>query len=136
LSAENNACNFESTKNIKDMAHVIDNSASLSVPKVKISSSKTASGLWAKLFGDIEFNRVGLCAIVLLVVGILGGGAIGLGGMDSAFEIALLIFPTMAVLTTIIAVQPMKYVLGLAVVAILVDVVVIVANLMYGNPIM
>jgi len=117
------------------MAHVIEKNASISVPKVNVSHDLPSNGLWAKMFGNIEFNRVGLCAISLLFVGIMGGAAIGVGGMDSVFEIALLIFPTMAVLTTIIAVQPMKIVLGLAALAVLIDVVVIVANLIYGNPI-
>ena len=117
------------------MAHAIENNASASVSKVKVSHSNPAKGLWAKMFGNIEFNRVGLSAISLLFVGIMGGTAVGIGGMDSVLEIAVLIFPTMAVLTTIIAVQPMKLILGLSALAVVLDIIVIVANLINGNPI-
>jgi len=52
--------------------------------------------------------------------------------MDSALEVGIIVAPTMAVLTSVISVQPMKYVLGFSVISAVVNIVICALNLAYG----
>ena len=81
------------------------------------------------LFEDFEFYRYGIISILLLVFGTLAGAAVGLGAMSSAFEIALLVIPTMASLTMILAVAPMRSLIWTCLVAIGIDIIMIIYHL-------
>lgn len=78
--------------------------------KVALSKEKTENGL-TFLFGDYEFNRFGISAMMLLIMVCAAGVAVGLGAMSSTFEIALLVFPTVITLSFIIGVAPMKLII-------------------------
>jgi hypothetical protein len=82
-----------------------------------------------KIFGEYEFNRYGIYAILLIIVGCLAGSAVGLGAMESGFQIAVLIGFTMASLCSILAVAPMKYVLYLSLTSMAVSTIFIIINL-------
>lgn len=88
----------------------VNKSAATQKSKVAISKEKTENGL-TFLFGDYEFNRFGISAIMLLVMVCAAGVAVGLGAMSSTFEIALLVFPTVITLSFIIGVAPMKLII-------------------------
>ncbi len=77
-----------------------------------------------------EHNRHFTIVMVLLVVGCLGGVAVGLGALASTFQIALLVFPVMATLSLLLAVQPMKYIMASAVIACLIDLIIIAINIL------
>ncbi|MCB9224130.1 MAG: hypothetical protein H6582_08150 [Crocinitomicaceae bacterium] len=81
------------------------------------------------LFEDFEFYRYGIISILLLVFGTLAGAAVGLGAMSSPVEIALLIIPTMAALTMILAVAPMRTLIWTCLFAIAIDVIMIIYHL-------
>lgn len=81
------------------------------------------------LLENYEFNRYGISAIVLLFIGIMAGVAVYMGAMTSAFEIALLIVPTMAVLVMVLAVQPMRLLLYTFFVTMIIDIAVIAYHL-------
>lgn len=81
------------------------------------------------LFEDHEFYRYGIISILLLVFGTLAGAAVGLGAMESAFQIALLIIPTMAALVMILAVAPMRTLIWTCLFAIGIDVIMIIYHL-------
>lgn len=78
-----------------------------------------------KLVGDYNFNRYGIYPIALLLIGCLSGVAIGLGGMSTPLGISILVVPTMASLTMILAVAPMRLLLWTTLFAIAVDVIMI-----------
>jgi hypothetical protein len=82
------------------------------------------------LFEDHEFYRYGIISILLLVFGTLAGAAVGLGAMESTFQIALLIVPTMAALTMILAVAPMRMLIWTCLFAIGIDVAMIIYHLL------
>ena len=76
---------------------------------MKQDSTGNVSG--EKIFGNVEFNRFGLICAVLLIVGCLGGLAVGLGGVNHVWSLAMIVVPTMATLSLLLAVAPMRYIL-------------------------
>jgi len=82
-----------------------------------------------KIFFDHDMNRYGIISMLLLVVGILGGIAVGTGGIHSTIQLVLLVFSTMAALSMILAVSPMKYIVYSSMFAVAVDLVILTINL-------
>ena len=74
---------------------------------------------------EMEFNRFGWIAIVLLVVGCLGGIAVGLGGIQHTWALIMIVIPTMITLSLLLAVAPMKQIMNAATVSVAVDVLLI-----------
>lgn len=79
-----------------------------------------------RFFQEAEFNRFGLICVIITVVGCLGGVAVGLGAIQSTLTLALVIVPTMATLSLILAVAPMKQIIFAASVSVLIDITLIV----------
>lgn len=79
-----------------------------------------------KIMGDSEFNRFGLICVVLLVVGCLGGTAVGLGAINNTFTLIMVTIPTMLTLSLLLAVSPMRYIITSALISVAIDVVMIV----------
>jgi hypothetical protein len=80
------------------------------------------------IFFDHDMNRYGIISMLLIVVGCLGGIAVGLGGINSAVQLAFLAFSTMGALSMILAVAPMKYIVYSSFLAILIDLVIMSIN--------
>lgn len=76
------------------------------------------------IFFDPNINRYGIISMLLLVVGILAGIAVDSGAMHSTIELILLAITTMATLSMILAVAPMKYIVYSSIIAIIVDIIV------------
>lgn len=98
-------------------------------PLIKcIMSKEIVSGNTSdKILGkNIEFHRFGLICAVLLVVGCLGGLAVGLGAVESVFALTMIVIPTMVTLSLLLAVSPMKYVLTAGVISVVVDILFII----------
>ena len=72
-----------------------------------------------------EFNRFGLIFVILTVVGCLGGAAVGLGAIASTFTLTLVIVPTMATLSLLLAVAPMKWIWAAAITSVAIDLLLI-----------
>jgi hypothetical protein len=81
-----------------------------------------------KIFFDANLNRYGIMAVLIVVVGCLGGIAVGTGGIESTFQLFLLAFSTMFALSMMLAVAPMKWIIWSGLLAILIDIVVISYN--------
>ena len=75
---------------------------------------------------DLEFNRFGIISIVILLVGCLGGFAVGLGAVEHYWSLTLVVVPTMVTLSLLLAVAPMKQILTAATVACLIDLLLMV----------
>ena len=78
-----------------------------------------------ELLEKAEFNRFGIISIVLTVVGCLGGIAVGMGAIESYFTLTLVVVPTMATLSLLIAVAPMRSILIAGALSLLVDLIMI-----------
>lgn len=78
------------------------------------------------ILDTIEFNRYGFISIILLIVGCLGGLTVGFGAVEYTFSLSLVVIPTMLTLALLLAVAPMKYILGSASIAILIDLILII----------
>jgi hypothetical protein len=69
-----------------------------------------ASNLEVSVLKESEFNRFGLISIILLVVGCVGGVAVGLGAIKYTGTLILCVVPTMTTLSLLLAVAPMKWI--------------------------
>jgi hypothetical protein len=78
-----------------------------------------------------EFNRFGLICAILLVIGCLGGVAVGLGAINYTFTLILVVIPTMTTLSILLAVQPMKWIINSAIVCTIIDVLLILYFLIF-----
>ncbi len=74
---------------------------------------------------EMEFNRFGWIAIILTIVGCLGGVAVGLGAIENTLALIVIVIPTMLTLSLLLAVAPMKYITYAAATSIVIDIVLI-----------
>lgn len=74
------------------------------------------------IFNGAEFNRFGLITIVLLIVGCLGGIAVGMGAINNTFTLAMVVFPTMTTLSLVLSVSPMKWIIGATAICAVIDI--------------
>lgn len=101
---------------------------------IQLSKQKSASknvelpNIFTKFFGDIEFNRYGLIAVIILAVVCTASVAVGLGSMTNPVEIAFLIFPCVFTLSFILAVAPMKLIMYTASISLLISISLIIIN--------
>lgn len=94
--------------------------------KVRIMGTAVETKGSDRIFGEnTEFNRFGLISATLLIVGTLGGLAVGLGAIDYVWALVAIVLPTMLTLSLLLAVAPMKYILGAGIVSVIVDVLFI-----------
>ncbi len=80
------------------------------------------------IFFDPNINRYGIISMLLLVVGILAGIAVGSGAMESTIQLIFLALTTMAALSMILAVAPMKYIVYSSMAAVAVDLIILIIN--------
>lgn len=81
--------------------------------------------------GNTEFNRYGLISAVLLIVGCMGGLAVGLGAVEHVLTLSLVVLPTMATLSFILAVAPMRIILTIGSIAAAIDAILIAYYLIF-----
>lgn len=90
---------------------------------------ETQSGFWDKFFsGGAEFNRYSIISGVLLIVGCLGGLTVGLGAIDHTLQLIFVVVPTMATLSLLLALAPMKQILWLAAITVIIDIIIMSIN--------
>lgn len=86
--------------------------------------------IWKVFFGDtLEFNRYGIMSMILLVIGCLAGLTVYSGAMSSPIQLSIVLVPTMITLSLILAVQPMKWVMNFAALAVIADLTLILLNI-------
>jgi hypothetical protein len=84
------------------------------------------SSLEANVIKESEFNRFGLISMILLVVGCVGGVAVGLGAIKYTGTLILCVIPTMTTLSLLLAVAPMKWIWRSAFVSVAIDFILII----------
>ncbi|MES2588012.1 MAG: hypothetical protein V4622_03460 [Bacteroidota bacterium] len=72
-----------------------------------------------------EFNRFGLISVIILIIGCMGGITVGMGAINNTFTLTLVIVPTMLSLSLLLGVAPMKWVINSAIIATVIDVILI-----------
>ncbi len=82
-------------------------------------SSKSISQ--SNFYSNLEFNRFGWIAIILTLVGCLGGLTVGMGALQNTAALILVVIPTMITLSFLLAVSPMKWILNAAIINISID---------------
>jgi hypothetical protein len=89
--------------------------------ETKDLKSATTTGLLAQS----EFNRFGIICVLLIIVGCLGGTAVGLGAITSTFALILVVVPTMLTLSLLLAVAPMRAIYTAALTSVSIDIALI-----------
>ena len=79
----------------------------------------------SNFYSNLEFNRFGWIAIILTVVGCLGGLTVGLGAIENTLTLVAVVIPTMITLSLLLAVSPMKLILNAALISISIDLLLI-----------
>lgn len=79
-----------------------------------------------KIYQDLEFNRYGVIAMLVLIIGCLGGITVAAGAIQNTFTLSLVVFPTMAILSMLLAVAPMKYIFWTALISCIIDILLII----------
>jgi hypothetical protein len=94
-----------------------------------MSTINTTSTFWDRFFeGGAEYNRFAIISAVLLIVGCLGGVAVGGVAINHLYQLILIIIPTMTTLSLLLAMSPVKYVLNMAVLTIAIDLIFLMVN--------
>lgn len=84
--------------------------------------ANTQSSTWNRLVAYGEENRFGLICLALLVVGCLGGVTMALGAAHSTALLIGIVVPTMATLSLLLAVAPIKLIYYVFFVTVLIDI--------------
>lgn len=92
-------------------------------------SSNTISQ--SNFYNNLEFNRFGWIAIILTVVGCLGGLTVGMGALQNTAALVVVVIPTMVTLSFLLAVSPMKWILNAAIISVLIDILLISYYLLF-----
>lgn len=74
---------------------------------------------------NTEFNRFGLISVILLIIGCMGGIAVGLGAINYIGTLVAVVVPTMLTLSFLLAVAPMKWIITSGSIAVAIDVLLI-----------
>ena len=89
--------------------------------KAGLSQIVKKEKMFDKLVKEMEFNRFGWIAIILLVVGCLGGLTVGMGALQSTFALIVILIPTMLTLSFLLSVAPMKWIATSTIVTVGID---------------
>ncbi|MEY3048620.1 MAG: hypothetical protein RL365_658 [Bacteroidota bacterium] len=74
---------------------------------------------------ESEYNRFGLIAVLILLIGCLGGVTVGMGAIKDTWALILVVLPTMLTLSLLLAVAPMKWIYKTAAISIVIDVLLL-----------
>ncbi len=74
---------------------------------------------------NAEFNRFGIISAMLMIVGILGGLAVGMGAINYTWLLIIVVTSTMLCLSLILALAPMKYIIYTGVFSVVVDIILL-----------
>jgi len=89
------------------------------------------AGFWDKVFkGDLEHNRFAIISAVLLIVGCLGGLTVGFGAIHHTWQLIVIVIPTMTTLSLLLAVSQLNWILNLATVSIIINLLILIVNLL------
>ena len=75
---------------------------------------------------ESEYNRFGLIAVLILLVGCLGGITVGMGAIKDTWALIFVVLPTMLTLSLLLAVAPMKWIYRAASISVVIDVLLII----------
>jgi hypothetical protein len=74
----------------------------------------------------LEENRFGTISIVILIIGCLGGITVGYKAIENIFTLSLVIIPTMTTLSLLLAVAPMKWIIKMASLSVIIDIILLI----------
>lgn len=87
------------------------------------------TSLWTRAVAYGETNRFGMISLALLLVGCLGGTAMAFGASHYLSALIAVLIPTMATLSTCLAVAPFRLILLSFTAAVVIDIIVCMALL-------
>jgi hypothetical protein len=93
---------------------------------VVLENRKTRTITKSKIWETLEFNRFGVIAFVLAIVACTSGITAGLFvDGTSQFDLTMVATPTMLTLCSILIVAPVRWIIGIGIFAMLIDLFII-----------
>ncbi|MDX1650859.1 MAG: hypothetical protein R3277_00080 [Brumimicrobium sp.] len=80
--------------------------------------------------GGVEFNRYAIISAVLLIVGCMSGLTVGYGAIDNLFQLIMVVIPTMATLSLLLGLAPMRYIMTAGIITVIIDTIILLFNLL------
>jgi len=94
------------------------------------TNTSSQGGNWLTRFEEnSEFDRFSIISLGFLLIGIVGGIAVGMFARDHIWQIGVIAGFTMFSLSMMLAVAPMKYIVRSTILALAVDVLFMLMNL-------
>lgn len=90
--------------------------------EIKSVKTKLSSKFWEKA----EFDHLGIIPILLVVVGIMGGLAVGFEAHSNTLKLAIVVFPTVISLSLTVVASSMRLIFLAAAITIVCDLIVII----------
>jgi hypothetical protein len=75
---------------------------------------------------EAEFNRFFIISMILIIVGCMGGIAVGMGGINAIWSLILIVVPTMVCLSLLLSVSPMRYIIFSAALSTIIDIFLLI----------
>lgn len=99
---------------------------SLNVVKAQTAVSTIKTKVFSRFWATMETNRFGIIAMLLIVVGCLGGFAAAIAVQRSSFQLLAVTLSTMAVESLILSVMPMRSIIVASVISAIISLFVII----------
>jgi hypothetical protein len=93
--------------------------------KTAVMNVKNNHSINSKIMKYATFNKFGVMAMLLVFIGCLSGIAVGLVGFSNDVALISIIIPTMATLSLILSVQPIKHILIAGLVTTIIDILLL-----------
>ena len=78
---------------------------------------------------EMEFNRFGIISVGILLIGTIGGLTVGFSALQHLWQIAVIAVFTMVSFSLMLAVAPMKWIIRTTALALGIDFLIIILNL-------
>ena len=91
-----------------------------------MSITPKSKAMETTISNEMEFNRFGFIAAILLIVGCLGGITIGLGAIENTLTLIAVVIPTMITLSLLLAVAPMRWIMLAASFSVMIDLLLMI----------
>ncbi|MEI8136017.1 MAG: hypothetical protein WCH21_01700 [Bacteroidota bacterium] len=94
--------------------------------KTSVRTEKLSADSSSLFWRNLEDNRFGIIAMLVVIIGCTGGLAAAFGAQANTLKLAMVAFPSIIALALVLAVAPMKAITYVTVIALLLDLIVLI----------
>jgi hypothetical protein len=104
--------------------------STITTTQEELVKANKAVSIKSDIWEQLEFSRYWVIVFVMGGIAIIGAIAAAFAVSASLIQLCLVVFPTMIGLSMILAVSPMRVIMGIAATAILIDLCIIFINVL------